>query len=483
MSEKIYKEAWDYTMKVIHDLYKSQNKEDEFKIWFNMSYVEDTIDTITISVASNFLRQMIQKKGYFDVVQNKLKEITGQNDITLNCIIKEELISNSNSKNDSEIKTVESKKSEEKKSVQSSAEIESKPLEENPKSDKKSENKKHPLLQEEYTFETFIPGDNSNFAYNASIAVAKNPGKQYNPILLYGGSGLGKTHLMQAIGNYIYNNGGEKLKICYVSAESFTNEFIFSTKEGKTNAFKNKYRNLDVLLLDDIHFLQGKESTQEEFHNTFNALYENGKQIVISSDKPPKDIHPLEERLRSRFEWGLIADIGMPDYETRLAILRKKAAQDKIIIDDNILINIATKVDSNIRELEGVLNKLIAQSSLTGEEITDAMAEHAIKDVSTKQKNVISVAYIQEVIANYFDIKISDLKSQKRSNDIAFPRQIAMYLCREILNLSLPKIGEAFGRRDHTTVMFACNKIKKEIHDNTETKLIVDNVNKILNQS
>jgi len=285
---------------------------------------------------------------------------------------------------------------------------------------------------------------------------------------------------MHAIGNYILEQN-PNTNILYVTSERFTNELINAIRDGKNEEFRLKYRNIDLFLIDDIQFIAKKETTQEEFHNTFNALYENGKQIVISSDKPPKDIHPLEERLRSRFEWGLIADIGDPDYETRLAILRKKAYLDKIIVDDNILINIATKVDSNIRELEGVLNKLIAQSSLTGQEITEEMAERAIKDVSSKQKNVVSISYIQEVVANYFDIKISDLKSQKRSNDVAFPRQIAMYLCREILNLSLPKIGESFGGRDHTTVMFACNKIKKEIAANPDTKLIVDNVNKIIN--
>jgi len=285
---------------------------------------------------------------------------------------------------------------------------------------------------------------------------------------------------MHAIGNYILEQN-PNTNILYVTSEKFTNELINAIRDGKNEEFRLKYRNIDLFLIDDIQFIAKKETTQEEFHNTFNALYENGKQIVISSDKPPKDIHPLEERLRSRFEWGLIADIGDPDYETRLAILRKKAYLDKIIVDDNILINIATKVDSNIRELEGVFNKLIAQSSLTGQEITEEMAERAIKDVSSKQKNVVSISYIQEVVANYFDIKISDLKSQKRSNDVAFPRQIAMYLCREILNLSLPKIGESFGGRDHTTVMFACNKIKKEIAANPDTKLIVDNVNKIIN--
>ncbi len=464
MSENNYEEAWDYTMKVLHDLYKSQNKEDEFKIWFNMSYVEDTIDTITISVASNFLRQMIQKKGYFDVVQNKLKEITGQNDITLNCIIKEELVSNSNSKNDSESKPVESKKSESKKTVQSSAEIESKPLEENPKSDKKSENKKHPLLQEEYTFETFIPGDNSNFAYNASIAVAKNPGKQYNPILLYGGSGLGKTHLMQAIGNYIYNNGGEKLKICYVSAESFTNEFIFSTKEGKTNAFKNKYRNLDVLLLDDIHFLQGKESTQEELFYTFNALHEKKAQMVYTCDRPIKEIKNMATRLVSRLSNGLCIDLQPPSYETRVAILQKKIDLMGKTLSQEIIEYIAKNIETNVRDLEAALNKVFGYAELVGKTPDLGITKHLLKDVmDSRSSESISLDTIQKVIADNYQISIADLKGKKRDKKFVVPRQIAIYIARELTEIAYTELGNEFGGKDHSTIMTAYKKIAEQI--------------------
>lgn len=337
------------------------------------------------------------------------------------------------------------------------------------------------LLNPEYTFDTFVVGNNNRLAHAACLSVAEAPATSYNPLFLYGGVGLGKTHLMHAIGNYILSQNPNS-NILYVTSERFTNELINAIRDGKNEEFRLKYRNIDLLLIDDIQFIAKKESTQEEFHNTFNTLYESGKQIVISSDKPPKDIHPLEERLRSRFEWGLIADISQPDYETRLAILRKKAALDKIIIDDEILIDIATNVDSNIRELEGVLNKLIAHASLTNGPITLEMAEKAIKDMSSLKSSVVSVDYIKDVISDYFDIKVSDLNSQKRSNDIAYPRQIAMYLCRELLGMSLPKIGEEFGGRDHTTVMFAYKKIKNEIKNNTETKLIVDNVNKIINK-
>ena len=301
-------------MKVLHDLYKSQNNEDIFKLWFNMNYVEDTIDTITVSVASSFLKLKMEQKGNFDIVLKKLKEITGQNDIKLNCIIVKEESSDTNKSEKSESKKDTAVTSTSEKAAKKSSDSDSSAGASSSNESKKSSFKKHPLLQEEYTFDTFIPGDNSNFAYNASIAVAKKPGKQYNPILLYGGSGLGKTHLMQAIGNYIYNNGGEKLKICYVSAETFTNEFTVSIKEGKTNAFKNKYRNLDVLLLDDIHFLQNKEQTQEELFYTFNALHEKKAQMVFTCDRPIKEIKNMAQRLVSRLANGLCIDLQPPSY-------------------------------------------------------------------------------------------------------------------------------------------------------------------------
>ena len=334
-------------------------------------------------------------------------------------------------------------------------------------------------LNQDYTFDTFVVGSNNRFAHAASLAVAEAPAASYNPLFLYGGVGLGKTHLMHAIGNYIISQN-PNMNVLYVTAERFTNELINAIRDGKNEEFRLKYRNIDLLLIDDIQFIAKKETTQEEFHNTFNSLYESGKQIVMSSDKPPKDIHPLEERLRSRFEWGLLADVGQPDYETRFAILRKKAAIDKIIIDDEILSNIATKIDSNIRELEGVLNKIIAYASLTNSPITMQMAEMAISDVAHSKANIVTISYIQEVVSKYFNIKSSDLISQKRSNDVAFPRQIAMFLCRDLIGTSLPKIGEEFGGRDHTTVMFACKKIQKEIEQNSETKLIVENVKKLI---
>ena len=284
---------------------------------------------------------------------------------------------------------------------------------------------------------------------------------------------------MHAIANEILINN-RNANILYVTSEKFTNQLINAIKDNKNEMFRNKYRNIDVLLIDDIQFIAGKERIQEEFFHTFNTLHESGKQIIISSDRPPKDINLLEDRLKSRFEWGLIADISNPDYETRLAILRKKAQLDNIIIDDDILCDIATKIDSNIRELEGVLNKLIAKASLTNSHITMEMAERAINDVVSNQDKVLSIDLIQETIAKYFNITVEELKGVKRSNDVTFPRQIAMYLCRSVAGLPLTKIGDGFGKRDHTTVIHACNKIDKEIQNDMSTKRIVESVKNIL---
>lgn len=334
-------------------------------------------------------------------------------------------------------------------------------------------------LNPKYTFETFVVGNNNRFAHAAALAVGNEPAKSYNPLYLYGGVGLGKTHLMHAIGNRILENNSNA-NVLYVTSEKFTNQLINAIKDNKNEFFRNKYRNIDVLLIDDIQFIAGKERVQEEFFHTFNSLYEDGKQIIISSDTPPRDIPFLEDRLKSRFEWGLLADISVPDYETRLAILRKKAQDESIIIDDIILSNIANKIDSNIRELEGVFNKIVARASLTHSPITIELAEKIINEFKYENEKVISCDFIKETIAKYFSINKDDLSSNKRSNDIAFPRQIAMFLCREIANMSYPQIGEDFGGRDHSTVMHACRKIEKEVKEKTNTKLIVDSVKNII---
>lgn len=330
-------------------------------------------------------------------------------------------------------------------------------------------------LNPKYTFDSFVVGNNTLLAHAAALAVVEAPGTAYNPLFLYGGVGLGKTHLMHAVGNEILKQNKDA-NILYVTSEKFTNQLISAIKEAKTEQFRDKYRNIDVLLIDDIQFIAGKERIQEEFFHTFNALREEGKQIILSSDQPPKDIPLLEHRLKTRFEWGLIADISNPDYETRMAILQKKAQLENIIIDDEILSNIATKIDTNIRELEGTLNKLIAISKLKHTPITLALSEQAISDVVSQKSNVLSIEYIQDVVSKYFDVTIEDLKGSRRSSDVVFPRQIAMYLCKNVAQVSFPKIGQAFGKRDHSTVMHACEKIENEIKENSNTKLIVETV-------
>ncbi len=330
-------------------------------------------------------------------------------------------------------------------------------------------------LNIKYTFDSFVVGENNRFAHAAALAVSEAPGTAYNPLFLYGGVGLGKTHLMHAIGNEILKHN-KNANVLYVTSEEFNNNLIYGIKEGKMENFRNKYRNTDVLLIDDIQFLAGRDRNQEEFFHTFNTLHEAGKQIILSSDRPPKDIQPLEDRLRTRFEWGLIADISNPDYETRMAILQKKAQTDNIIIDNEILSNIATKINTNIRELEGALNKLVALSILKNMPFSIALSEEAIADVVHNQNKVLSIEYIQDVVAKYFNVSVADLKGSRRSSDVVFPRQIAMYLCKSVAQISYPKIGNAFGKRDHSTVMHACEKIESEINQNSNTKLIVETV-------
>lgn len=336
-------------------------------------------------------------------------------------------------------------------------------------------------LNPKYTFDTFVVGNNNRFAHAAALAVAEAPASMYNPLFIYGGVGLGKTHLMQAIGNEILKRDSSK-KVLYVTSEAFTNELVNAIKDAnyKNELFRNKYRNIDILLIDDIQFFAGKNTAQEEFFHTFNTLHQNGKQIILSSDKPPRDIALLEDRLKSRFEWGLIADISMPDYEMRLAILRKKTQLEGILIDDDILSLIATRIDSNIRELEGVLNKILAFTSFTHSPITIEVVEKAINDVTLQKEKIISADYIQDIVSNYFKIDKKDLVSSKKSNDITYPRQIAMYLCRTVGQMSFPRIGKDFGGKDHTTVMHAYKKIEKEIKENTNTKLIVESVKTII---
>ena len=331
-------------------------------------------------------------------------------------------------------------------------------------------------LNPKYTFDSFVIGNSNRFAHAASLAVAEAPAQAYNPLFIYGGVGLGKTHLMHAIGHYILSQTSES-KVVYVSSEKFTNELINSIRDDRNNEFRNKYRNVDVLLVDDIQFIAGKESTQEEFFHTFNALHEANKQIIISSDRPPKEIPTLEDRLRSRFEWGLIADIQPPDLETRIAILKKKAKVENINISNDVMLYIATKIQSNIRELEGALIRVVAYSSLTNKEVTVELAEEALKDIISDDKpREITPDLIKEIVGKEYNIKMEDFVSKKRTRAIAYPRQIAMYLTRELTDLSLPKIGDEFGGRDHTTVLHAHDKITEDIKNSEQFKYKIENM-------
>lgn len=329
-------------------------------------------------------------------------------------------------------------------------------------------------LNPKYTFDTFVIGAGNRFAHAASLAVAEAPAKAYNPLFIYGGVGLGKTHLMHAIGHYVLDTN-PSAKVVYISSEKFTNEFINAIRDNRPIDFRNKYRNVDVLLIDDIQFLAGKEQTQEEFFHTFNALHEENKQIIISSDRPPKEIPTLEDRLRSRFEWGLITDIQPPDYETRIAILRKKARAEALDIPNDVISHIANKIDTNIRELEGALIRVVAYSSLINRDLSAELAAEALKDIipSNKPKQ-ITIHDIQKVVGEHFDMKLEDFKAKKRTKAIAFPRQIAMFLARELTDFSLPKIGDEFGGRDHTTVIHAHEKIAKELQSDFTLRQTVE---------
>lgn len=339
-------------------------------------------------------------------------------------------------------------------------------------------------LNPKYTFDTFVVGGNNKFAHAASLAAAESPGEIYNPLFIYGGVGLGKTHLMHSIAHFVIDASPQS-RVLYVTSEVFTNELIESIRNSNNMSmpkFRDKYRNNDVLLIDDVQFIIGKESTQEEFFHTFNALHSAKKQIVISSDKPPKDMEILEDRIRSRFEWGLIADISTPDYETRMAILRKKEEMDGYDLDEEVIRYIATNVKSNIRELEGALNKIIAFANLEQREATIELAEQVLKDIiSPDQKKVITPDYIINVVSEHFDISVEDIKSNKRSSRIVFPRQIAMFLCRDLTDNALKTIGQYIGNRDHTTVKHGIEKIEKEMAKSPTTQNTIDILKKKIN--
>ncbi len=339
-------------------------------------------------------------------------------------------------------------------------------------------------LNPNYTFDTFVVGSNNRFAQSASLAVAESPGESYNPLYIYGGPGLGKTHLMHSIGNFILDQNPET-QVLYVTSEEFTNEVIESIRNGNTTAmtkFREKYRTVDVLMIDDIQFIIGKESTQEEFFHTFNVLHSAKKQIILTSDKPPKEMETLEERIQSRFEWGLMADIGLPDYETRMAILRRKVESDEMELSDDILNYIANNIKSNIRELEGALNKLLAYGNLVKTEITMDIAVKELQNIITPDKpKEITPQLIIEAVSEHCQISLEQMISKNRSNDIVRPRQIAMYLCKDMTNIPLDSIGALLGGRDHSTIIHGIRKITEEYKSNENTRILINTIKKKIN--
>ena len=433
---------WDEVLNLI----KVELTEVSFNTWLKTIKPISISENKIILAAPNDFTKGILEGRYLNLIKNAISQVT-KKDYTIQFIIPgEELPSNFG---------------------------QTQPQENN-------DNNQRSKLNPKYTFDTFVIGNSNRFAHAASLAVAEAPAKAYNPLFIYGGVGLGKTHLMHAIGHYILSQN-EHSKVVYVSSEKFTNELINSIRDDRNDEFRNRYRNIDVLLVDDIQFIAGKERTQEEFFHTFNALHEANKQIIISSDRPPKEIPTLEDRLRSRFEWGLIADIQPPDLETRIAILRKKAKVENIDVSDNVMLYIATKIQSNIRELEGALIRVVAYSSLTNKDVTEELAEEALKDIlSSNKPREITVELIKEIVSKNFKIKIDDFNSRKRTRAVAYPRQVAMYLTRELTDLSLPKIGDEFGGRDHTTVIHACDKINCDIDESLDfAKKIKDIIKEI----
>ena len=446
------KELWEKTLNII----KGELTEVSFNTWIkSCEPLCISANTIKISVPNSFTQDILEKR-YKDLVINSI-EVACSKTYNLEFLIASE--------------------------IQDAEELEEKTKQ--PKKDNMTvvvNDEMSSTLNPKYTFNSFVIGNSNRFAHAASLAVAESPAKAYNPLFIYGGVGLGKTHLMHAIGHYILQNN-PNAKVVYVSSEKFTNELINAIKDDKNEEFRTKYRSVDVLLIDDIQFIAGKERTQEEFFHTFNTLHEANKQIILSSDRPPKEIPTLEDRLRSRFEWGLIADIQAPDFETRMAILKKKADVEKLDVPNEVMVYIATKIKSNIRELEGALIRIVAYSSLTNRDITVDLASEALKDIiSNKQNKNITIDIIQDVVAAYFNLRVEDLKSQRRTRNVAYPRQIAMYLSRKLTDMSLPKIGEEFGGRDHTTVIHAYEKISESLNNDESLQHTINDITKKLTQ-
>lgn len=469
MSEQLYKEIFEEAMNLLHEEYKSAGNENEFILNFNLSYIEDTISEIKVGVASKFLWDRMVQKGNISKIQSKITELSGQN-INLSPVFnfkpqvsvqqnQNTQSSNNSSQNSTDLKSdSNSPKNEISKNSETNAESSAPKIKSHPQIEP------HPQLIEDFTFENFIPGDNSDYAYKACLAAAENPGsKNYNPILLYGPSGVGKTHLMVAIGNSIYYHN-PKLKIAYITTESMMNEFTASIRERTTDKFTKKYRKLDVLLLDDIQFLEKSEKLQDELFYTFDEIYNRKGQIVFTSDRPLKDINGIVERLKTRFGRGQNIDLKVPDYETRLAIIDKKLEFQGKSIPQDVKELIAQTFQSSVRELEGALSRMIGYAELMNKELTLEIAKEQLSDsINPAGSGIISVETIQKAVSEFYNVSVDDLKSSSRKKTVAVPRHIAIYLCRELTEYSLDEIGEEFGGRDHSTVISSINNIEDRL--------------------
>ena len=447
MSSQNYKDFFEEAIKQIREEMNANNQSDEFTLWFNMDYVEDTLSQITVSVSSEFMWIQMNSKKYVQRLEDKINELTGQQ-ISITHIVKNKQTVSVPKKEP----LPETKPTTTEPEIVHQVEKKSEPTE--------NSHKKHPQLNENFTFETFVPGENSIYAYNASISAAKNPGKAYNPILIYGGVGLGKTHLMQALGNFIYSNN-EKSKIAYTSAENFTNEFTASLKNQTIDNFQKKYRSLDVLLLDDIQCLEGKEGTQEELFHTFNSIYDKNGQIVFTSDRPIKELKGFTERISSRFSRGLNVDLQPPNYENRLAIIQKKLELLHKSIPQDVIEYIAKNCQTNVRDIESCITKSIGFAELVGKPLTVEIAQNQLRDtINDPYSGTITIENIQKVVAEHYNVSVSDLKSKKKDRKFVIPRQISIFICCSLTEYSTTEIGNEFGGRDHTTIMHARDKVE-----------------------
>jgi len=449
MSSQNYKDFFEEAIKQIREEMNANNQSDEFTLWFNMDYVEDTLSQITVSVSSEFMWIQMNSKKYVQRLEDKINELTGQQ-ISITHIVKNKQTVSVPKKEP--LPELETKPTTTEPEIVHQVEKKSGPTE--------NSHKKHPQLNENFTFETFVPGENSIYAYNASISAANNTGKAYNPILIYDGLGLGKTHLMQALGNFIYSNN-EKSKIAYTSAENFTNEFTASLKNQTIDNFKKKYRSLDVLLLDDIQFLEGKEGTQEELFHTFNSIYDKNGQIVFTSDLPIKELKGFTERISSRFSRGLNVDLQPPNYENRLAIIQKKLELLHKSIPQDVIEYIAKNCQTNVRDIESCITKSIGFAELVGKPLTVEIAQNQLRDtINDPYSGTITIENIQKVVAEHYNVSVADLKSKKKDRKFVIPRQISIFICCSLTEYSTTEIGNEFGGRDHTTIMHARDKVE-----------------------